>query len=245
MHVVVDATAGNGHDTVVLARLLAQAGKGTLVACDVQNIAIERTRDRLHSELSGKAGWRFDSQRTAGWCEGDVSLKSAPPAVNVELRLSDHAELLEGLAPASVSLIVFNLGYLPSGDKAIVTTAEGTIRALRAAERCLRPGGCVSVTIYPGHGNVPPAHQTSRLDPHACVTLLVARAQVRFSLCALLAGFAGEGLREEGAILEYAAALPQGRWSVHHTQWLNQRARKNAAIRAPSVLLIQCMNDGT
>ena len=54
-------------------------------------------------------------------------------------------------AQGSASLVVFNLGYLPGGDKTIVTTAEGTERALLAAERAVGAGGCVSVTLYPGH----------------------------------------------------------------------------------------------
>ena len=52
---------------------------------------------------------------------------------------------------SSASLVVFNLGYLPGGDKEVTTTAEGTTRALLAAERAVMPGGAVSVTLYPGH----------------------------------------------------------------------------------------------
>ena len=106
------------------------------------------------------------------------------------------------LEAASASLIVFNLGWLPGSDKTVMTTAETTARALRAAERAVRAGGCVSVTLYPGHD---------------------------------------EGRREEESVLAHATALPQGEWSVHYIQWLNQRS-KRSGIRAPSLVLLQRMH---
>lgn len=178
--IVVDATAGNGFDSLVLAQALSRAGGGRLVLCDVQQRALDATRARLASDpTSGTNTWP-----------------------TVEYRLGDHCSFLEGMAERSVTLITFNLGYLPGGDKSIVTTAEGTLRALDAAERAVRPGGSVSVTLYPGHE---------------------------------------EGRREEAAVLEHAAALPQGTWSVHYTQWLNQRSKRKG-IRAPSLVLLQKMN---
>lgn len=93
---------------------------------------------------------------------------------------------------------MFNLGYLPGGDKAVVTRAEETVRALEAAQRAVRAGGAVSATIYPGHD---------------------------------------EGRREEAAVLEHAAALPQGEWSVHvripppPTAARPHRARPHASAR--------------
>jgi len=175
---VVDATAGNGHDSLALARAMAEAGGGRLVLLDLQQRALDATRHRL---ASAGGGW---------------------PSLAVEYRLGDHAATLEALPADSAHLVCFNLGYLPGGDKAIVTTAASTIRALIAAERVVRAGGCVSVTLYPGHE---------------------------------------EGRREEEAVLEHAAALPQGAWSVHYTQWLNQRS-KRSGIRAPSLVLLQRMS---
>ena len=182
--VVVDATAGNGHDSLVLAQAMARVGGGTLVLCDVQQRAIDATRARLAAAEADCGGW--------------------PAAMRLEWKVGDHAALLEGMPPGGCCLVVFNLGYLPGGDKSLVTTAASTVRALTAAERAVRPGGCVSATIYPGHE---------------------------------------EGRREEAAVLEHAAALPQGAWSVHYTQWLNQRSKRNAEVRAPSVCLIQRMHD--
>ena len=109
-----------------------------------------------------------------------------------------------GLDPASASLVVFNLGYLPGGDKEVYTRADTTVEALRAAERAVVAGGCVSATLYPGHA---------------------------------------EGEREEEAVLRHAANLPFGQWSVHYTQWLNQRNKKDGS-RAPSLCLMQRLNAG-
>uniref|UniRef100_A0A2P2J7L5 Uncharacterized protein LOC105646173 n=1 Tax=Rhizophora mucronata TaxID=61149 RepID=A0A2P2J7L5_RHIMU len=50
-----------------------------------------------------------------------------------------------------VSLVAFNLGYLPGGDKAITTVPETTVAALNAAARILVPGGLISLVIYVGH----------------------------------------------------------------------------------------------
>jgi len=46
---------------------------------------------------------------------------------------------------------MFNLGYLPGGDKQRITRAATTIRGMEQANRCLRPGGILTVIAYPGH----------------------------------------------------------------------------------------------
>ncbi|XP_020238021.1 uncharacterized protein LOC109817218 [Cajanus cajan] len=48
-------------------------------------------------------------------------------------------------------LVAFNLGYLPGGDKEIITRSETTLLALEAAERVLMPGGLISIVVYVGH----------------------------------------------------------------------------------------------
>ena len=173
--VVVDATAGNGHDTSVLALALGARGGGTLYVCDVQTLALERSRVRVREALEA-AGWSV--------AEGEGSAREVQTGASLELQwvLGSHDDLLASLAEASVRLVVFNLGYLPGGDKvrrrhqlspsspsidvtastpadaglhappqALVTEAPTTVRALEHAERAVGGGGCVSVTIYPGH----------------------------------------------------------------------------------------------
>jgi hypothetical protein len=53
--------------------------------------------------------------------------------------------------PATISAIMFNLGYLPGEDHQITTRSSETIRALESAETLLENGGCVSIVCYPGH----------------------------------------------------------------------------------------------
>lgn len=52
---------------------------------------------------------------------------------------------------ACVRLVAFNLGYLPGGDKKIITRSETTVLALEAAKRILAPGGLISIVTYVGH----------------------------------------------------------------------------------------------
>lgn len=119
---VVDATAGNGHDTALLARL---AGPGGCVhVFDVQEAALQATRERLESERL---------------------LTSA-----VHFHLASHARLGE-LVFSPLKAVVFNLGYLPGGDKELVTQTETTLRALAQASALIMPDGLLSVMCYPGH----------------------------------------------------------------------------------------------
>lgn len=119
---VVDATAGNGHDTVFLARLAGPAGQ--VHAFDVQEEAIRATRERLE-----EAGL-------------------LTPAVH--LHLASHDRLSE-LVSGPVKAVVFNLGYLPGGDKKTVTRTDCTLAALEQAAALIAPNGLLSVMCYPGH----------------------------------------------------------------------------------------------
>ena len=120
--VAIDATAGNGHDTVFLAKLVGEAGK--VIAFDVQEQAIASTRERLAAE---------------GLLE------------RVELVHGSHGSLAEQVTSGSVAAVMFNLGYLPGGDHAVITRTTETLRALEAALGVLRPGGILTIVCYPGH----------------------------------------------------------------------------------------------
>ncbi|BCX46383.1 rRNA methylase [Haloferula helveola] len=119
---VVDATAGNGHDTLFLARLVGQGGK--VVAFDIQEEAVESTRRRL----------------------GDAGMEG-----HVTLHRESHTAMTSRLEPGAAAAVMFNLGYLPGGDHALITEAGETIEALEAAMTVLRPGGLITVVCYPGH----------------------------------------------------------------------------------------------
>ena len=55
------------------------------------------------------------------------------------------------LALSLIAAIAFNLGYLPGGDKSLVTNPESTARALRSALQLLKPGGLLTVVTYLAH----------------------------------------------------------------------------------------------
>lgn len=119
---VVDATAGNGHDTVFLARLAGPSGQ--VHAFDIQEKALRATRDRLTEE-------------------GLLT-----PAIH--LHPASHDRMAE-LVPGPVTAAVFNLGYLPGGDKKTVTRTDSTLAALEQAAALIAPNGILSVMCYPGH----------------------------------------------------------------------------------------------
>jgi hypothetical protein len=48
-------------------------------------------------------------------------------------------------------LSIFNLVYLPGGDKTVITVPRTTELALQAASRILSSGGLISVLVYIGH----------------------------------------------------------------------------------------------
>ncbi|KAF7109203.1 hypothetical protein CFC21_109504 [Triticum aestivum] len=60
---------------------------------------------------------------------------------------------MEDIIPkdSPVRLVAFNLGYLPGGDKQIITVPETTELALQAASRIVGSGGLISVLVYIGH----------------------------------------------------------------------------------------------
>ncbi|CAI5978985.1 unnamed protein product [Closterium sp. NIES-65] len=152
---VVDATCGNGHDTMAMAALAlapappsdgdaGSAGeevRGRVVAMDIQEEAVSRTHRLLAAGLS------------------EVQM------AHVHTVCACHSTLLQHVAPGSARLVAFNLGYLPRAHHAPPTTApspaaapEGittqppsTVAALQAAVAATAVGGVVSVMAYVGH----------------------------------------------------------------------------------------------
>lgn len=121
----VDATCGNGHDTLMLARAVGPSGR--VLAMDVQEQAVTATRRRLdEADLAGR----------------------------VTVMQQDHAGLggvlAEGAWPAPRA-VIFNLGYLPGGDRARITRPASTLPAAQAALDAVLPGGLVILVCYPGH----------------------------------------------------------------------------------------------
>lgn len=74
-----------------------------------------------------------------------------PPHTPVRLLCQSHAQFPAEILPESVDLIVYNLGYLPGGDKNATTLTATTLQSLQAACLLLKPQGLLSITCYPGH----------------------------------------------------------------------------------------------
>jgi ubiquinone/menaquinone biosynthesis C-methylase UbiE len=118
---VIDATAGNGRDTLYLAELVGKTGK--VYAFDIQKEAILKTEKLLE-----EAG-----------LEKQVSLFH-----------QNHEKMAEEVKD-NVDAVLFNLGYLPGGDHKIMTNAVTTINALQASVRLLKKEGLLVLVIYWGH----------------------------------------------------------------------------------------------
>jgi len=122
---VVDATAGNGHDTLFLAGLVGPMGR--VFAFDVQEPAVAATRARL-----SEAGVL---ERCEVFHSGHETLSARLPSE------------LQG----KLAAVMFNLGWLPGFDKACITKTNTTMQALAQALEWIRQGGLLTVVVYPGH----------------------------------------------------------------------------------------------
>ncbi len=68
---------------------------------------------------------------------------------NVKLILDTHANLDKHID--SFDCGMYNLGYLPNGNKMITTLSESTIISLSKAVNIMNVGGFISVVLYVGH----------------------------------------------------------------------------------------------
>ncbi len=124
----IDATCGNGHDTLVLAKILLEGSTTSqILAFDIQAEALTRTRELLQMHLSKEA------------------------LARVKLFHQSHAQFPEEANTLPVKLVIYNLGYLPRGNKNLTTMTETTLTSVRHACELICPGGAVCITCYPGH----------------------------------------------------------------------------------------------
>lgn len=123
----IDATCGNGHDTLFLAQHTLTADSGTLYSLDIQQEALDSAKKLLQEKLG------------------------SPLLKRIHFLKMCHSEFPPEIAENSVKLIVYNLGYLPGGNKEITTKYETTLRSVNNALKLVMPGGAISITCYPGH----------------------------------------------------------------------------------------------
>ena len=114
---------GNGYDTLFLAHEVGPAGR--VLGFDVQKVALTNATEML---------------RFAGLLN------------RVTLVLASHEDLRYYLPPGQqVAVGMFNLGYLPRGDRRIITRPESTLAALSALISHLEPAGRITLLSYRGH----------------------------------------------------------------------------------------------
>jgi SAM-dependent methyltransferase len=124
----VDATVGNGYDALFLGHRVGPKGK--VIGFDVQKAALAGAREIL----------KF---------VGSIN--------HVSLIHDSHTRVADYLPPgAAIDAAMFNLGYLPRGNRQIITRPETTVQALRSVLEHLAEHGRVTLLVYRGHeGGVP------------------------------------------------------------------------------------------
>ncbi len=117
----IDATAGNGHDTEFLCRLVGDHGK--VLAFDIQETAVNTTRERISRLGLNHIG---------------------------KVVLDSHDHMTHYVEPNCADCIMFNFGYLPGGDHKMATKPDTSLSAVRQGLDCLKAGGVMCLCIYSG-----------------------------------------------------------------------------------------------
>lgn len=118
---VLDATAGNGYDTCFLAQAVGELGK--VWAFDIQQTALKNTEQKL---------------------------QAANVSCRVALVLDGHQNM-DLYITSPIAAAIFNLGYLPKGDKNICTQKNNTLIAIEKSLSLLQVGGRVGIVVYSAH----------------------------------------------------------------------------------------------
>ncbi len=117
----VDFTMGNGHDTAFLSKTVGESGH--VYAFDIQKQALESSA---------------------------VTLREEGCPENYTLIMDSHHKVKE-YVNTPIKAGMFNLGYLPGGDKSITTMRETTMPAIEAAIDLLDRDAVLNIAVYPGH----------------------------------------------------------------------------------------------
>ena len=120
--ICIDATMGNGHDTIYLARLVGDSG--AVYAFDIQQQALDATKERLDGLFS------------------NVHLVLAGH--------EEMAKYVPEIYREEIACAVFNFGYLPGGDHQLSTKLETSLKGIETALTWLKKKGMVSLCIYSG-----------------------------------------------------------------------------------------------
>lgn len=114
--IVIDATMGNGFDTLELAKLAKH-----VYAFDIQEQALNQTRKLLDGNHIN----------------------------NVTLIHDSHENILNYVT--DFKYVVFNLGYLPKGNKEITTKTDITLKTIKELTLMMATHLKIQIMVYPGH----------------------------------------------------------------------------------------------
>ena len=120
--IAIDATLGNGHDAIFLMNQIGATGQ--VFGFDIQQAAIDAT------------------QANNDYTSGLTLIHASHALMTENIPIQHHG---------NVKAIMFNLGYLPGGDKSIITQTDSTLCAINAATALLATDGIMTIMAYPGH----------------------------------------------------------------------------------------------
>jgi len=124
---VIDATVGNGHDTLFLYQNTKP--RGTLLAFDIQLAALEEAQKKFPTNET-RIHWLNRSHDSVG-------------------------QVLSEKMIETVDAAIFNLGYLPGSDHRITTQPSSTLSCLGQILPKIKVGGRISLVTYRGHPGGP------------------------------------------------------------------------------------------
>ena len=120
-YIAVDATLGNGNDSLSIAKQIGP--KGHLYAFDIQERAIEKSRALFESN----------------------------EIVNNYIFILDSHENISDYIETKIDFAIMNLGYLPGGDKSIITKGNTSIKCIEKLLKLLKGNGILAISSYSGH----------------------------------------------------------------------------------------------
>ncbi|GKB27548.1 S-adenosyl-L-methionine-dependent methyltransferases superfamily protein, partial [Tanacetum coccineum] len=137
---VVDATCGNGYDTLAMLNMVSdESSSGRVYSLDIQESALKNTASLLDG-LSDPD--KKEMVKLTATCHS--KMEEVIPR-DVKVRGTSRS------AYVKTRLVAFNLGYLPGGDKTLITKSYTTRLAMEAASRIVASGGLISMLVYVGH----------------------------------------------------------------------------------------------
>ncbi len=119
----IDATAGNGNDSLFIAKMLQKDGR--LFSFDISKEAIQNTKLLLN--------------------KNKINLDK------VSFIHDNHARINNYLYDQTITAAIFNLGYLPESNKITQTNPINTLSAIKHIIQRLQKNGIIIIASYIGH----------------------------------------------------------------------------------------------